>query len=154
MPNPVTMKQDIVIRGIKMLDIGYVAVIYFALGMFLAKLMDYFYGDFDPVKERKKATYRILMEAAGMLWLNGIMVYIVRNLVSLIPFPLNGVYGFDHLKVKELTNATVFVYAYLYFQKTFQEKMKYIYNNVISGTSAPVTKRHTGFQNYFGMTDR
>ena len=125
--------NEIIIRLIKLLDIGYVAVIYFALGMLLSKMMDYFFGDFNPTNERKKHKYTVILEAMGMLWLHGIVIYFVRNIVSAIPFPLNGVYGFEHLKVKEVTNATVFVYSYLYFQKHFQSKMRYIYSNIING---------------------
>lgn len=132
-----SISESAVFTGIKLLDIGYVAILYFALGLILAKLMDYFYGKFDQANEAKKPTHRILLEAAGMLWLNGVMVYFVRNIVSMVPFPLNGIYGFDHLKVKELANATVFVYAYLYFQKSFKAKMQYIYNNIISTPPPP-----------------
>jgi starvation-inducible DNA-binding protein len=41
-------------------------------------------------------------------------------LVPLIPFPLDGYYGFKHLKVKELTSATFFTISFMYFQVYYQ----------------------------------
>jgi hypothetical protein len=127
-----SITRELVIRLIKIIDIGYVGIVYFVLGMLLAKMMDYFYGNFNEKIEKKKATHVVIFESAGMLWLNCVMIYFVRNIVSAVPFPLNGIYGFDHLRVKELTNATVFVFSYLYFQKHFQNKMKYIYDNILN----------------------
>ena len=116
--------------SVKLLDIGYIAVIYFSLGLLLAKVMDSFYGNFQYNKEHKKPGYKSALEAAGMLWLNGVIIYFVRNIVSLIPFPLDGFYGLEHKQVKELTNTTVFTYAFFYYQKHFTAKMKYMYESM------------------------
>ena len=52
-------------------------------------------------------------------WFLGIIIY-VRNIVHLIPFPMNGLYGFQHKKVKELSGDTTFAVAFVYFQKKLQ----------------------------------
>jgi hypothetical protein len=124
---PTTLTASAASWSIKLLDIGYVAVIYFTLGLLLAKIMDAFYGKFSYYKESKKPGYKSALEGLGMLWLNGIILYFVRNIVTLIPFPLDGFYGFEHSQVKELTNSTVFIYSFLYYQQHFQNKMKYLY---------------------------
>jgi hypothetical protein len=41
--------------------------------------------------------------------------------VELIPFQLDGIYGFQHL-VKEVTTAIVFTINFMYFQKHYQDK--------------------------------
>jgi len=121
-------KKEIIIRSIKILDIGYITVIYFILGLILAKLFDKYLGKFDKNKEDKKSILRSILELSLYLWFIGIVIYVVRNIVPLIPFPLNGVYGFDHLRVKEVTSATVFIISFMYFQQYYQDKIKYIFS--------------------------
>lgn len=121
-------KKEIILRSIKILDIGYITAIYFVLGIILAKLCDKKLGKFDEKKASEKSIYRHIFEMILYLWFIGVVIYIIRNLVPLIPFPLDGVYGFQHLKVKELIYATVFPISFLYFQQYYQNKLKYIFS--------------------------
>jgi hypothetical protein len=123
-------KKEIIVRSIKILDIGYVTAIYFILGLILAKLCDKKLGKFDEKKASKKSIFQHMFELILYLWFIGVVIYIIRNLVPLIPFPLEGVYGFKHLKVKELTSATVFSIAFMYFQVYYQNKIKYIFSKI------------------------
>ena len=123
-------KKELIIRTIKIIDIGFITIIYFIIGIFLAKKCDNFLGKFDEVKEEKKSIYKSLIELLLYLWFIGIVIYIVRNIVPLIPFPLDGIYGFQHLKVKKVTSTSIFCIAFLYFQKHYQNKIKYIYSKL------------------------
>jgi len=123
-------KKELIIRSIKILDIGYVTAIYFILGLVLAKLCDKKLGKFDSKKDSKKSIYLHMIELILYLWFIGVVIYIIRNLVPLIPFPLDGVYGFKHLNVKELTSATVFSISFMYFQVYYQNKIKYIFSKI------------------------
>jgi hypothetical protein len=120
-------KKEIIVRSIKILDIGYITSLYFILGIILAKLCDKYLGKFDEKNEKKKTLFQSVVELILYLWFISVVVYIVRNVIPLIPFPLNGIYGFDHLKVKEVTSATVFSISFIYFQQHHQEKIKYIF---------------------------
>jgi len=122
--------KEIIIRIIKLLDIGYITTIYVILAIILAKLCDKYFGVFDEVSEEKKQLRQSIIELILHVWLIGIIIYIVRNFVPLIPFPLNGIYGFNHLKVKELTTATVFSIVFMYFYKYYQSKIKYILSKI------------------------
>ena len=62
--------------------------------------------------------------------LSGIIIYLVTNIVELIPSPFNGVCGFEHLRLKELKNGVVFVFVFLYFQKNFKSKLQLLYDNI------------------------
>ena len=119
---------NLFLRFLKLLDIGYITAIYFTLGVMLAAFTDYLFGEFDPAIEDTKSFIQISLEAIGLMWLFGIIVYTVRNLVELIPSPVNGISGFDHLLVKELKNATVFVFVFLFFQNFFKSKIVFYYN--------------------------
>jgi len=121
-------KKELIIRSIKILDIGYVTMIYFIIGLILAKICDKKLGKFDEKKASEKSIYQHMFELILYLWFIGVVIYIIRNLVPLIPFPLDGVYGFKHLKVKELTSATIFSISFMYFQVYYQNKIKYIFS--------------------------
>lgn len=122
--------KEAIIRSLKILDIGYITVIYFVIGITLAKLFDKLYGKFDKKQEESKSLLQQTLELIGMMWISGVVIYIVKNLVELIPSPVDGMYGFEHLRVKELKNATVFAFVFLFFQTYFKDKLQYYYNNI------------------------
>jgi len=124
------LKKEIIVRGIKLLDIGYITAIYSLLGIFLAKVCDKINGPFDKEKEDKKPIWRILVELILYLWFIGIVIYIVRNIVPLIPFPLDGVYGFKHILVKEVIHATMFSITFFYFQTYYKNKIEHLLHRV------------------------
>jgi hypothetical protein len=128
MKEPVYLRE-IIIRSLKILDIGYITIIYLIIGLFFAKLFDTMYGKFDKEKETKKTRLQHILEISGIMWLSGVVVYIIKNLVELIPSPLDHIDGFDHLRVKELKNAGVFTFIFLYFQRYFKDKIQYFYDN-------------------------
>jgi len=123
-------KKEIIIRSIKILDIGYITAVYFILGLILAKLCDKQLGKFDEKNANKKTISRHIFELILYLWFIGVVIYITRNLIPLIPFPLEGVYGFKHLKVHELTSATIFSIIFISFQEHYQSKIKYIFSKI------------------------
>jgi hypothetical protein len=125
--NPTNLTGRAASWSIKLLDVGYIAVIYFTLGLLFAKIMDAFYGKFNFNKERKKSGVKSALETAGMIWLNGIVIYFVRNILSMLPFPLDGFYGVEHSQIKEIINSATFTYTFLSFQNHFKSKMSYIY---------------------------
>ena len=126
----VNYKKELIIRSIKIVDIGYVTAIYIILGILLAKMCDNYLGKFDENKEEQKPIAQSILELILYLWFIGVVIYIIRNVVILIPFPLNGIYGFDHLKVKEAVSGATFSIAFLYFQQHYQSKIKYIYSKI------------------------
>ena len=119
--------KEVVIRGIKILDIGFITAIYLTLGIILAKLCDRIFGEFDEEKENKKPLWQVFIELFFYLWFIGVVVYVVRNVVQLIPFPFHGVYGYDHFRVKELINAVIFFITFLHFQNYYQKKITYLF---------------------------
>ena len=115
-----------IIRTIKILDIGYITTIYLILGILFAKMCDNYFGKFNENTEENKLIIQSIFELILFLWFVAIVIYFVRNIIPLIPFPLNGVYGFDHLRVKELTSAATFSMAFFIFNQHYHEKTNYI----------------------------
>ena len=126
MINNVELQHDILMRSIKILDIGYIAVLYFTIAHFLSIILDrisvFLFGHIRHDKRKTKTT--LYMEILFQIILTGVCIYIGRNIIMYIPFPLDGYNNYDHFKVKELTTGAflnVFIFS---LQKTLQSKIK------------------------------
>jgi len=119
--------KEAAFRLVKAIDIGYVTTLYFFAALFIAIPLNHWYGGFDPLKEQQKSTVLVFFEIVGIMWLNGLLIYATRNLVTYIPFPLDTWAGFKHMKLKELGSATIFVFFLIMFQPHIQAKAKAFY---------------------------
>ena len=117
-------------RFVKMIDISIITVIYFAVGFLAAKAIDKITEPFDKKKEQQVTIWETCINLVFYLITTAIIVYILRNLIELIPSPLEGLYNFQHLRVKELRSAQMLTFSILYYQKNLQDKLKYLYNKL------------------------
>ena len=117
------LKKEAIFRLIKMTDMGFTVIIYFIIGITLAKLSDMIYGTYNKETDQKKSTFRLCAEILSMIWLDLIIFYMVRNLVEWIPSPFHGVYGYNHLRLKELSGSAVLGVTYVYFQNNLRNKL-------------------------------
>lgn len=119
-------------RLVKMMDIGYVATIYVVLAIFLSTVIDEFLGPFSKEDAKKEGNFIFTLKTIGLVWMTGIIIYIVRNFVELIPSPFHGLAGFDHLRLKELTNAAAFAFVFLLYQKNLRARLDYMYDMIVA----------------------
>ena len=119
-------KNHTMIRIIKIFDIGYITTLYFILGIAFARMCDKYFGPFNVKEEEKKPIGRSVIEIILFLWFVAIVIYFVRNIIPLIPFPFDGLYGFEHLRVKEVTSAGMFSVAFFILNQHYREKITYI----------------------------
>jgi hypothetical protein len=119
------IQKELTIRSIKILDIGYIAAMYFIIGLIGAKMFDRIFGTFDAKKEDAKHFAQVTAELIGMIWLVGTSTYIVRNLAELVPSPFDGLYGFKHSRVKELTSASGYTLIVMGYAYHLRAKLEY-----------------------------
>ena len=132
------LKQDILIRINKIIDIGYVTTIYFIFGAIVANTLTNLQTKFNSEEEDKKTLIHCSLSLIFMVWVNGVLIYIARNLIELIPYPFDNIFGFQHNKIKEIGKATAFTFVLLYFQPNLINKMRYLvirWENTFSGRS-------------------
>lgn len=110
-------------RIVKILDIGYTTLIYFMMGLIIAGIIDILYGKYDAKAEKEKSFPRRSLDLVGMIWLNGVIIYFIRNVAELIPSPFDGYYGFQHNRLKELDSAYVFDFVLIYNQPNLIKRM-------------------------------
>lgn len=115
---------------IKILAIAFVTVIYSFGGLLLTAgadryLINDFYERTDEELE-KKSTSRHLGETTAILALFGVLAYIGRNVLQQIPFPLEGVYGFKYMNVKEVASGSLILWILINYSPVLTNKIKII----------------------------
>lgn len=150
-------KKDLLFRLIKIADIGYITSIYFAIGILLAKqcdmLFNRIFGEYNTEKEDKKSKLRRALELIFMIWTTGTIIYIIRNLVELIPSPFDAIMGFEHLRVKELKNAGIFTFVFIMFQSHLKNKLNYYYMNIYPDKSVNTALQNTASSHLIYLDD-
>jgi hypothetical protein len=118
-------------RLVKMMDMGYVTSIYVILAIFLSTVLDEALGKFDKGESDREGPLISVLKTIAHLWIAGIIIYIVRNVVELIPSPFQGMAGYDHFRLKELTTAAAFVFIFLLYQKNLRARLNYLYDMMV-----------------------
>jgi hypothetical protein len=126
------LKTDITLRSIKIVDIGYITALYFLAAYYLGAFLDNFFIWLYGMNFKIKTNNQLLFEILMQVMFTGILSYIGRNIIQKIPFPLNGVKGFVHTKVKELTSGAILTFFLILFQYNLYVKISYVRNRKIS----------------------
>lgn len=119
-----TVFEDLVVRGVKLLDIGVSTLAYFVMALVCIVALNKFRTTKGSVDEEKKSVSHLMFEIITRAWLIGVAAYLARNLWTAIPFPLEGVCGYKHLKTGEVTGSAVFVAFAVTYDTQLQDKVK------------------------------
>lgn len=115
---------------IKIIAIAFITVIYSVGGFLLTVGADkYLMKDFNDKTDEEtddKSTSRHFGEITAILALFGILAYVGRNILQLIPFPLDGLYGFKYSDVKELTTGSLVLWILINYSPTLTNKINII----------------------------
>lgn len=120
------IQKNIIIKSIKLIDIGYIIVLDFLAGYYSAIFLDHFFFKLFGNHNLNKNKFRVLCEILIQVMITGIIAYILRNLIEYVPFPLNGVSGYNHMRVKELRDGPILLFFIFLFQYKLQEKVEYL----------------------------
>jgi predicted PurR-regulated permease PerM len=122
-------------RTVKIADIGYVFIIQFVLAFVLSILLDKVYGKFDAESEetKSKSTLRLSVESLGQVFVAGVIFYVMRNIIELIPSPITNIAGYQHdpARLKELGGASIFPLIFLFFQTNMMDRLGFIRRRVL-----------------------
>lgn len=120
------LKKEIIIRSIKIIDIAYIFSIYAIAGFFLSISLDRIFPLYNESIYKTYSKTKIVLQICLQFAVIGIIVYLTKNLFELIPFPFEGVYGYEHKKVKEIDTAIPLTYTILFFQNSLKQKLAYL----------------------------
>ena len=124
-----TLKDEIIIRCIKIVDIGYITTLYVIFAGIISYVVDKIFGEYDEKKYENKFLIRLCLEVIAQFIVIAILLYIGRNIIEQIPFPLHGAHGYDHWKVKEIDSMAYLIFGPLVimFQSNLKSKIMHIY---------------------------
>ena len=123
----------------KMIDIGFLTVYYFIFGLCTAFLFDTILGTFNEQEYDNKSTAFILLEILLQFFIIGIVVYVMRNIIERIPSPVEGVGGFQHIRLKEIGGGVIGTIIIIGFQKNLQDKLAYCRKRFVTLETQGVT---------------
>jgi hypothetical protein len=114
-----TLKEDLIVRSIKILDFAFIIPIYTLGALFGAIMLDkYVYKYIKIVNKpniQDESDIQLFTNIVILLLINIIAAYILRNLLQKIPFPLENAYGFKHMKVTEVKSGSIIMMILLIF---------------------------------------
>lgn len=124
------IQNELITRSIKIVDIAYISAIYATVVITISVLLDKLVGSIDEQVESEKHIVRVILECWLYIGLVAIAAYIVRNIVEKIPFPLDGVNGFIHSKVKELAGGPIYGFLLFFYARNLRKKIEILINRV------------------------
>jgi hypothetical protein len=111
--------------AVKISDIVFITVIYFVFGYYIAKSVDtvceYLFG--NEVKSKPRLLVEVIFQILFSIFISH---YIKNNLINKIPFPLEGLGGFTHYKLKEFIHSGGLAWGIgiLFYEKLLKDKIK------------------------------
>jgi len=119
---------------IKILAIIYSTLIFVFGGLFITCLLDkYIFKYFHDITDNeinKKTTFKHFAETSLLISILAIFSYFGRNILQNIPFPLDGYYGFEYLRVKEVSSGFFILYILLNFSVVLNRKISILKNRL------------------------
>ena len=134
--NGFSIKHELVVRSIKMLDIGWAMIAYFLLAIISVKTLQEVTGPYDREASEKEETWKVLGRVCLRMWLYGVLAYVSRNLFQLLPWPFEGVEGYKHMRVKEVLNSAAFISCVLSYDGHLQSEVMLLKKRL--GMSQPI----------------
>ena len=123
----IKLQHETIMRGLKIIDISFITILYFIVGFITSRYINAYYTKVNT-DFKQTSKWILFLQVCGQLTIVAILVYIIRNIVSLVPFPFNGFRGYEHFRVKELHSGGVALgFGIFYGQTNLKEKMEYIF---------------------------
>ena len=124
MSNLFTM--DINLAFITLIGIIYVAVIFSICGIITTYTLDrYIFGtperQFKPEDIENVSILQLVLRTSGTIAIICLCAQIISNLIQLLPFPLNGIYGYDITKTELATGHVLLIFMTVFSQTISRE---------------------------------
>ena len=104
------------------MGVAWVGVLCFVFAFLVSRFID----NFTPKLDETKPKWRIFAEVCVQFGIVAVIVFGARVFIKKVPFPLDGVSGYEHSALGELRSLPLMVFIFMFFQVKTQEKMRYL----------------------------
>ena len=104
------------------MGVAWVGVLCFVFAFLVSRFID----NFTPKLDETKPKWRTFAEVCVQFGIVAVIVFGARVFIKKVPFPLDGVSGYEHSALGELRSLPLMVFIFMFFQVKTQEKMKYL----------------------------
>ena len=115
--------------SIKLIAIIYFSLFYFIIG-FLSSLL---LNEIIPISKEEKndddeniSITKLLLECIIIFSIVSMIFYFLRKIIKHIPYPLEGFFGFETKKLKELNGVALLAPIFMTYQVNFGKKLSLI----------------------------
>lgn len=114
------------IRAIKMIDISLLGVYYLMCGIISAIVINKIFKEIEESRGDNKQesnsykAFRIILRTALIM----ISAYLMRNIVREIPFLLDGYFGYEHLRLKEMNGGVIIAFSIIALQSEYRKDIQ------------------------------
>ena len=112
-------QHEVLFRLIKCLDISLIGVYYLILAIIVALVLNEIIKVEEAEDGLKKPLPNLFLKIAFQTSMIMLSVYAMRQIVKRIPFPLDGVCGFEHKRVKEINGAVIMAFVVITLQTNY-----------------------------------
>jgi hypothetical protein len=122
---------------IKIIAIYYIGFIFGAGGYSAAILTNkYIYDNIlSKKKDEEKTTIHLMFETILIIATNNVLAYILRNILQEVPFPLDGISGFEYKRVKEFSSGGLVITIISLACTPLKEKIKILHERLFNKKS-------------------
>ena len=124
--NPNEFDDHIYLILIKIFAIFYVSVLYTIFGIYITTLLDE-YGFNDLLinnDDKNDSIFTLVFETSVVVGVIAVFAFIGRNLIQIIPFPFDGLFGFDYSNVKEVAAGSILLVFMFTFSASLFNKIE------------------------------
>lgn len=126
-PNNNLFGEDIQTTILIIVAIVYVSIIYILFGLAITYQLDkyvfYYVGnEFTIEYVEQTPLYTLVSNMTITFCVISIIVYLVRNIVQIIPFPLNKYASFDYHEIREVYTGSLLIIIMIAFSQTLEKQ--------------------------------
>ena len=121
--------NEIFIRVIKILDITFLGIYYLFFGIISALIINKILNVIEEKNKKHNQSNNKLFYALKIFVRTSLVMisaYSMRNIIRRVPFILDGLFGYQHLRLKEMNGGVIIAFSIIALQPQFREDINII----------------------------
>lgn len=123
----------------KVLDLGLISFYYIVFALIFSVILNYLTRIYDKtmgVPPEQKSTGRLVFEVTANIFFVAVAFWVIRNIVERIPFPFDGLGGFQHSRLNRSSTDVIATLTLILFQTELRQKINMLNERFFKGVRA------------------